>query len=83
MARLRRQWFGSVHEIADISYQRRTWLAPPIGSQHWCYVEFCYSYPDADQLQFARDCGYLISQEFNLLSATDEAIRSPRAQDRS
>jgi hypothetical protein len=26
LANLRRQWFGSVYEIADIEYQRRTWL---------------------------------------------------------
>ena len=81
LASLRRQWFGSVYEIADMGYQRRTWLTPPTGSPHWSYVEFCCSYPDADQLQFARDHGYLSSKEFDLLSAVDEAILSYRAND--
>jgi len=80
-ANLRRQWFGSVYEIADIRYQRRTWLTPPTSSPHWSYVEFCCSYPDADQLQFARDHGHLSSKEFDLLSAVGEAIRSHRAND--
>lgn len=78
---LRRQWFGSVYEIADIGYQRRTWLAPPTASPHWSYVEFCSSFPDADQLRFARDQGHLSSTEFDLLFAVGEAILSHRAND--
>jgi hypothetical protein len=81
LASLRRQWFGSVYEIADIGYQRRTWLTPPTSSPHWSYVEFCCSYPDADQLQFARDHGHLSAKEFDLLSAVGEAILSQRAND--
>jgi hypothetical protein len=26
LANLRRHWFGSIYEIADIEYQRETWL---------------------------------------------------------
>jgi hypothetical protein len=81
LASLRRQWFGSVYEIADIAYQRRTWLTPPTNSPHWSYVEFCCSYPDADQLRFARDHGHLSSREFALLSAISVAIQSHRAKD--
>lgn len=81
LASLRRQWFGFVYEIADIGYQRRTWLTPPTSSPHWSYVEFCCSYPDADQLQFARDRGHLSAKEFDLLSAVGEAILSHRAND--
>lgn len=81
LASLRRQWFSSVYEIADIGYQRRTWLTPPTTSPHWSYVEFCCSYPDTDQLQFARDHGHLSSREFDLLSALGEAILSHRAND--
>jgi hypothetical protein len=80
-ANLRRWWFGSVYEIADIDYQRRTWLSPPNSSPHWSYVEFCCSYPGADQLQFARDRGHLSSKEFELLSALGEAILSHKAKD--
>jgi len=75
----RRQWFGSVYEIADIDYQRRTWLTPPTSSPHWSYVEFCCSYPDIDQLQFGRDRGHLNSKEFELLTALHEALVSHRA----
>ena len=81
LANLRRQWFGSVYEIADLDYQRRTWLTPPTSSPHWSYVEFCCSYPDAHQLQLARDHGHLSSREFDLLSAVGEAIRAHRAND--
>ena len=78
---LRRWWFGSVYEIADIEYQRRTWLNPPTNSPHWSYVEFCCSYPDADQLQFARDRGHLSAKEFELLAAINEKLISYRARD--
>lgn len=81
LASLRCRWFGSVYEIADIGYQRRTWLTPPTASPHWSYVEFCCSYPDTDQLQFARDHGHLSAKEFDLLSAVDKAILSYRAND--
>jgi len=81
LASLRRQWFGSVYEIADIGYQRRTWLTPPTPSPHWSYVEFSCSYPDADQLRFARDHGHLSSTEFDLLFAVDEELLSYRAND--
>ena len=80
-ANLRRWWFGSVYEIADIDFQRQTWLSPPNSSPHWSYVEFCCSYPAADQLQFARDRGHLSSKEFELLSALGEAILSHMAKD--
>jgi hypothetical protein len=81
LANLRRQWFGSVYEIADMEYQRRTWLTPPNSSPHWSYVEFCCSYPDANQLQSARDHGYLSAKEFELLTTLDEALISHRATD--
>jgi hypothetical protein len=81
LANLRRQWFGSVYEIADIDYQRRTWLTPPTSSPHWSYAEFCCSYPDDDQLQFARDRGHLNSKEFELLAALHEALISYIATD--
>jgi hypothetical protein len=80
-ATLRRQWFDSVYEIADIEYQRRTWLTPPDRSPHWTYVEFCCSYPDADDLQAARDNGYLSAEVFELLAALDEALVSYTAAD--
>ena len=83
-ANLRRWWFGSVYEIADIEYQRRTWLTPPTRSPHWSYVEFCCSYPDADQLQFARDHGHLSAKEFELLAALHHALiphKAPRGND--
>ncbi|SED53817.1 hypothetical protein SAMN05519104_3762 [Rhizobiales bacterium GAS188] len=73
-ANLRRWWFGSVYEIADIGFQRRTWLNPPTPSPHWSYVEFCESYPSADQLQFARTRGHLSTEEFELLAALGNAI---------
>jgi hypothetical protein len=81
LANLRRQWFGSVYEVADLDYQRRTWLTPPTSSPHWSYVEFCCSYPQVDQLQFGRDHGHLSSKEFDLLSIVCEAIISYRAAD--
>lgn len=81
VASLRRQWFHSVYEIADIDYQRRTWLRPPDSSPHWSYVEFCCSYPDAEQLQFARDRGHLSAKEFDLLSAINEALLSHKPKD--
>jgi hypothetical protein len=80
-ANLRRWWFDSVYEIADIDYQRRTWLSPPDSSPHWSYIEFCCKYPGADQLRFARDRGHLSSEEFELLSALGEAILSHEAKD--
>jgi hypothetical protein len=78
-ANLRRQWFESVYEIADMEYQRRTWLTPPDSGPHWSYVEFCCSYPGVDQLQFARDRGHLSAKEFELLAALDEALISYQA----
>lgn len=81
LANLRCRWFGSVYEIADIDYQRRTWLTPPTSSPHWSYVEFCCSYPDTDRLQFGRDRGHLSSKEFELLTALHEALVSHRAAD--
>jgi hypothetical protein len=78
---LRRWWFGSVYEIADIEYQRRTWLAPPTRSPHWSYVEFCCKYPDSDQLQFARDRRHLSAKEFELLAALNKALISHKAKD--
>jgi hypothetical protein len=75
-ANLRRWWFGSVYEVADIEFQRRTWLTPPTPSPHWSYVEFCCSYPDADQLQSARDRGHLSDKEFELLGALCNALIS-------
>jgi hypothetical protein len=81
LANLRRQWFGSVYEIADMEYQRRTWLTPPNSSPHWSYVEFCCSYPAADQLQFARDRGHLSAKEFELLTSLSEALAAYRAID--
>ena len=80
-ANLRRQWFGSVYEIADMDLQRRTWLTPPTSSPHWSYVEFCCSYPDADQLLFALDHGHLSFKEFELLAELHEAIIWHRAVD--
>jgi hypothetical protein len=81
LANLRRRWFGSVYEIADMEYQRRTWLTPPNNSPHWSYVEFCCSYPDASQLQSARDHGYLSAKEFELLTTLHEALISHGATD--
>jgi hypothetical protein len=75
---LRCWWFGSVYEIADIEYQRRTWLTPPDNSPHWQYVEFCCSYPGADQLKFALERGHLNSKEYDLLTSLGEAISSHR-----
>jgi hypothetical protein len=80
-ANLRRWWFGSVYEIADLEYQRRTWLTPPTGSPHWSYVEFCCKYPDADQLQFALGRGHLSAREFELLATLHEALISHKATD--
>jgi hypothetical protein len=71
---LRRQWFGSVYEIADIELQRRTWLAPPTPSPHWSYVEFCCCFPTTDQLKDAVEKGKLNEAEFNLLMALGRAI---------
>jgi hypothetical protein len=73
-ANLRRQWFGSVYEIASLEFQRRTWLAPPNPSRHCSYVEFCCSYPQSDQLRFAFDRGHLSTAEFDLLANLGEAI---------
>jgi hypothetical protein len=39
-ANLRRWWFGSVYEVADMEFQRRTWLTPPTPSQHWSMCSF-------------------------------------------
>jgi hypothetical protein len=78
---LRRQWFSSVREMADIDYQRRTWLYPPDDSPHWSYIEFCCSFPDADQLKFSRDRGHLNAEEFELLIALGEAINCYEAKD--
>jgi hypothetical protein len=80
-ANLRRQWFGSVYEIADIDYQRRTWLAPPTKSPHWSYVEFCCSYPSIGQLQFARSHGHLSAEEFELFVSLNKALTSHKAAD--
>jgi hypothetical protein len=80
-ANLRRQWFGSVREMADIDYQRRTWLSPPDNNPHWSYIEFCSSYPDADQLKFAQDRRHLNAEEFELLIALGDAINSHKAKD--
>ena len=78
-ANLRRWWFGSVYEIADIDFQRRTWLTPPTESPHWTFVEFVCSYPDAGQLQHARDHGHLDAKEFELLANLGRALSSYKA----
>jgi len=77
-ANLRRWWFGSVYEIADIELQRSTWLTPPTPSPHWSYVEFCCCFPDADQLKFALDRGNLSEAEFDLLISLRKAIGEHR-----
>ena len=66
--RLRRWWFGSVHEIADLDLQRRTWLDIKNENPHWSLVEFVASYPDDDQLQHALAQNCLTSDEFDILS---------------
>ena len=71
---LRRWWFGSVYEIANIELQRSAWLVPPTPSPHWSYVEFCCSIPDADQLKDALDKGHLSDAEFDLLATLGRAI---------
>jgi hypothetical protein len=54
--------------------QRSTWLSPPTPSPHWSYVEFCCSFPQPDQLQFAFDRRHLSVSEFDLLTALGRAI---------
>jgi hypothetical protein len=76
---LRRRWFGSVSEIADLEFQRRTWLSPPTPSPHWSYVEFCCKYPDQAQLQFALNRGHLKPAEFALLADLGKAISDHEA----
>ena len=80
-ANLRCWWFHSVYEIADIDYQRRTWLSPPNNSPHWSYIEFCCKYPDTDQLKFALDYGHLNAKEFELLVTLGNAIHAHKAED--
>jgi hypothetical protein len=75
-ADLRCWWFASVHEIADLELQRRTWLDPLNQNPHWSYVEFCCCFPDADQLRDAREKGHLSVREFKLLTGLGAAIDS-------
>jgi hypothetical protein len=67
-ARLRRNWFFSVHEISDIGLQRRKWLDPENSNPHWSYVEFVESYPTSAQLRDALAHGRLSGDEFAVLS---------------
>jgi hypothetical protein len=83
-ANLRRWWFVSVHEIADIELQRRTWQVPPTPSPHWSYVEFCCCSPGSDQLKQALDSGNLSEAEFDLLASLGEALgehQAPKGND--
>jgi hypothetical protein len=76
---LRRQWFSSVKEISDIELQRRTWLDPTNRNPHWSYIEFCCSYPAADQLHDGRHKGYLRADEFELLQELRDALTAHKA----
>lgn len=65
---LRTGWLSQVYQISDIELQRRTWLDLTNRNPHWSYIEFVGSYPDDDQLSFAREQGWLNEREFNILS---------------
>jgi len=66
-AQLRRDWFTSVNEIADIDLQRRRWREATGWNPHWSYVAFVSSFPDDDELAEARDGGWLSADEFRIL----------------
>jgi hypothetical protein len=65
---LRTGWLSQVYQISDIELQRRTWLDLTNQNPHWSYIEFVCSYPDDDQLSFAREHGWLSEREFDVLS---------------
>ena len=76
---LRRHWLSCVNEIADIALQRRTWLDPMNRNPHLSYIEFVCSYPDDEQLRFARDHGFLSTDEFEAFSVLRVALDSHKA----
>ena len=73
---LRLDWLSSVNEIADLGLQRRSWLDPLVRNPHWSYVEFCESFPKLDQLEGAREEGWLKQSEYEILSELRRAIHA-------
>jgi hypothetical protein len=63
-----------VHEISDVELQRRKWLDLMNSNPHWSYVEFACSYPDDDQLRFAKENAFLTVEEFDLLTRLARAL---------
>jgi hypothetical protein len=66
-AQLRRDWFTSINELADIDLQRRRWREATGWNPHWSYVAFVSSFPDQDELAEARARGWLNAGEFRIL----------------
>ena len=74
IADLRDWWFDSVREIADLDFQRRTWLNPPTPSPHWSFVEFRECFPKADQLDDAKRRGFLSAEEHAIMMDVHNAL---------
>jgi len=62
-SRLRKQWWQSLQEIADLELQHRTWLNEENSNPHWSYLEFVCSYPDDEVLRQAVEQCYLSKTE--------------------
>ena len=76
---LRRHWLACVNEISDFSLQRSTWLDPMNRNPHWSYIEFVCSYPDDEQLRFAKDHGFVRADEFEAFKVLRVALDSHKA----
>jgi hypothetical protein len=76
---LRIEWFSHLWDLGDIALQRRKWLDPDNTNPHWSYIEFACSYPDYDQLEFARKKGWLTAEELQILDKFRSILASHAA----
>jgi hypothetical protein len=70
----RKGWFGSLHQIADLDYQQRTWLNPPNPSPHWSHEGFREDVPNEHELDAGRRRGLLTEEEHAIMSSVYESV---------
>ena len=66
----RKNWLGSLEEMADLEMQRSTWLNPANGNPHCSFVEYVECYFDGLLLQ-ENEGGYPARVTEGLLTAEE------------
>ena len=72
--RIRCNWFDGINALADLGLQRRSWLDPLARSPHWSYAEFCEGIAYEDQLNGARNEGWVSPREYEVIDRLCRAV---------